>query len=91
MIFSDCIANAPKKDKDLAKQRRDRPRIILATSYAEVAVTIPDVQIVVDVGDAIVAHDVDGLSAVSTCRVSESSSRQRAGRAGRTQRVHLSW
>lgn len=62
-------------------------KIILSTNIAETSITIPDVHHVVDAGKHRVAH-YDPISRVKELKcvwISKSSSKQRAGRAGRVQ------
>lgn len=60
-------------------------RVVLATSVAESSLTVPGVRVVVDAGLAREPRTdhARGLSALTTVRVSQAASRQRAGRAGR--------
>ncbi|WP_371792556.1 ATP-dependent helicase HrpB [Streptomyces sp. NBC_01471] len=60
-------------------------RVVLATSVAESSLTVPGVRVVVDAGLAREPRmdHARGLSALTTVRVSQAASRQRAGRAGR--------
>ncbi|WP_328539357.1 ATP-dependent helicase HrpB [Streptomyces sp. NBC_00344] len=62
-----------------------RRRVVLATSVAESSLTVPGVRVVVDAGLAREPRTdhARGLSALTTVRVSQAASRQRAGRAGR--------
>ncbi|AVO39820.1 ATP-dependent helicase HrpB [Pukyongiella litopenaei] len=63
---------------------RDR-RIVLATSIAETSLTIPDIRVVVDGGQARRARfdPGSGMSRLVTERVTRAEATQRAGRAGR--------
>ena len=56
-LFREC----PDEEKEVAKEVKPFPRIIVATPFAEVAVTIADVVVVVDMGDSVCSHVVDGL------------------------------
>lgn len=65
-------------------------KIILATNIAETSITIPEVQYVVDTGK-LNEKQYDQTRRVSELKctwISKSSSRQRAGRAGRVQNGH---
>ncbi len=64
----------------------DRRRVVLATPIAETSLTIEGVRIIIDSGYARVPRfdPVSGLSRLVTQRISRASSKQRAGRAGRT-------
>ncbi len=72
-------------EQDLAVSPADRPKIILSTNVAESSVTIEGVRAVVDSGLARIASDSPwtGLPSVEVKRISQASSKQRAGRAGR--------
>ncbi|PQE05791.1 atp-dependent RNA helicase a protein [Rutstroemia sp. NJR-2017a BVV2] len=62
-------------------------KIVLATNIAETSITIPDIQHVIDTGKHR-EKDYDQVTRVSSlpCKwISKSSSKQRAGRAGRVQ------
>ncbi|RMF71075.1 MAG: ATP-dependent helicase HrpB [Alphaproteobacteria bacterium] len=70
----------------LALQPSGRRRVILATNIAETSLTLDGVTVVVDSGlEKRPRFDPgSGLSRLETVRISRSSARQRAGRAGRT-------
>jgi ATP-dependent helicase HrpB len=79
-------------DLSLTDQKRaitpaEGRKVILATNVAETSITIPGIGAVIDSGLARVAgHSPwSGFPTLSTARISKSSARQRAGRAGRTQ------
>ena len=72
-------------EKDVATEVKPIPRTIVATPFAEVAVTIIDVVVVVDVGESVYSHVDDGLSELSTLRASALSYLKRAGRVGSSQ------
>jgi ATP-dependent helicase HrpB len=79
-------------DLPIAEQRRaiepaERIKVILATNVAETSITIPGIAVVIDSGLARVAgHSPwSGFPTLTTAKISKSSARQRAGRAGRTQ------
>ena len=65
-------------------------KIVLATDIAETSITIPDISTVVDSGLSRQPHfdPVTGMTRLHTRRVSQTSSIQRMGRAGRTQQGH---
>ncbi|MEV8306115.1 ATP-dependent helicase C-terminal domain-containing protein [Streptomyces flavidovirens] len=77
-------APAAVQDAVLAGSAGTR-RVVLATSVAESSLTVPGVRVVVDAGLAREPRTdhARGLSALTTVRASQASSRQRAGRAGR--------
>lgn len=60
-------------------------KVVLATSIAETSLTIPDIRVVVDAGQARRARfdPGSGMSRLVTERVSRAEATQRAGRAGR--------
>ncbi len=60
-------------------------KIVLATSIAETSLTIPDIRVVVDGGQARRARfdPASGMSRLVTERVTKAEATQRAGRAGR--------
>ncbi len=63
----------------------DGRKIVLATSIAETSLTIPDIRVVVDMGQARRARfdPGSGMSRLVTERVTRAEATQRAGRAGR--------
>ncbi|MEX0365451.1 MAG: ATP-dependent helicase HrpB [Ruegeria sp.] len=62
-----------------------RRKVVLATSIAETSLTIPDIRVVVDMGQARRARfdPGSGMSRLVTERVTRAEATQRAGRAGR--------
>ena len=60
-------------------------RVILSSAIAETSVTVPDVKVVIDTGDArLNLYDPgSGMNRLVTRRVSQFNAMQRAGRAGR--------
>ncbi|KAG2307148.1 hypothetical protein Bca52824_026896 [Brassica carinata] len=62
-------------------------KVIFATNIAETSLTIPGVKYVIDSGMVKESkyEPRTGMSILKVCRVSQSSARQRAGRAGRTE------
>jgi ATP-dependent helicase HrpB len=78
---------------DLSPDEQDRavspagsPKLILSTNIAESSITIEGVRAVIDSGLARIPSDSPwtGIPTLKIDRVSQSSARQRAGRAGRT-------
>lgn len=61
-------------------------KVIFATNLAETSLTIPGVKYVVDSGLAKESkfEAATGMNVLRVCRISQSSAKQRAGRAGRT-------
>lgn len=77
----------PPQEQDRAIGPSTRRKIILSTNVAESSVTIEGVVAVIDGGVARVAsHDPwSGMPKLALAKISQASSIQRAGRAGRTQ------
>jgi ATP-dependent helicase HrpB len=78
--------NMPADDQLRVFSPSKRQKLILATNVAETSITIPGVTVVIDSGlvrRASFSH-WSGLPATQIAKVSQSSARQRAGRAGRT-------
>ncbi|OAG31409.1 hypothetical protein NEDG_01936 [Nematocida displodere] len=65
------------------KRREKRIRVILSTNIAETSLTIPDVKWVVDTGVQKIGVSREGVDALGIVKISKSSAKQRAGRAGR--------
>jgi ATP-dependent helicase HrpB len=76
----------PPRDQDAAVARHGKRKVVVATNVAETSLTIDGVRLVIDSGLARIArYDPDrGINTLLIERVSQSSSDQRAGRAGRT-------
>jgi ATP-dependent helicase HrpB len=74
------------KLQDAAVARYDRRKVVVATNVAETSLTIDGVRLVIDSGLARIArYDANrGINTLLIERISQSSSDQRAGRAGRT-------
>lgn len=62
-------------------------KVIFATNVAETSLTIPGVKYVVDSGmvKESMYEPATGMNILKVCRISQSSAKQRAGRAGRTE------
>jgi len=74
------------RDQDAAVARYDQPKVVVATNVAEPTITIDGVRLVIDSGLAR-ATRYDPNRRINTLlveRISQSSSEQRTGRAGRT-------
>lgn len=72
------------EEQNRALNKRQNPKIILATNIAETSLTIDGVNTVVDTGLARVMRvDVLGFPRLYLSRISKASATQRAGRAGR--------
>jgi ATP-dependent helicase HrpB len=76
----------PPRDQDAAVARYDKRKVVVATNVAETSLTIDGVRLVIDSGLARIArYDSNrGINTLLIERISQSSSDQRAGRAGRT-------
>ena len=76
----------PPRDQDAAVARYDRRKVVVATNVAETSLTIDGVRLVIDSGLARVArYDANrGINTLLIDKISQSSTDQRAGRAGRT-------
>jgi len=74
------------RDQDAAVARYEQPKVVVSTNVAETSVTIDGVRLVIDSGLARVArYDANrGINTLLIERISQASSDQRAGRAGRT-------
>lgn len=76
----------PPKQQDEAMERTSKRKVVVATNVAETSLTIDGVRIVIDAGLArIPAYDPHrGINTLLVQKISQASSDQRAGRAGRT-------
>jgi ATP-dependent RNA helicase HrpB len=74
------------RDQDAAVARYDQPKVVVSTNVAETSVTIDGVRLVIDSGVArIPRYDANrGINTLLIEKISQASSDQRAGRAGRT-------
>src|SRR5215469_4514222 len=74
------------KLQDAAVARYDRRKVVVATNVAETSLTIDGIRLVIDSGFARIArYDPNrGINTLLIERISQASSDQRAGRAGRT-------
>jgi late competence protein required for DNA uptake (superfamily II DNA/RNA helicase) len=61
-----------------------KPKVIVATNIAQTSVTIPDIDVVVDLGTEKRMEVRDGIEGLFIRDISKSDCLQRAGRAGRT-------
>ncbi|MGI9370456.1 MAG: ATP-dependent helicase HrpB [Ruegeria sp.] len=88
---ADCVVRPLFGAMPFAAQRKaiapidSGPKVVLATSIAETSLTIPDIRVVVDMGQARRARfdPGSGMSRLVTERVTRAEATQRAGRAGR--------
>jgi ATP-dependent helicase HrpB len=76
----------PPRDQDAAIARYEKRKVVVATNVAETSLTIDGVRLVIDSGLARIArYDSNrGINTLLIEKISQSSSDQRAGRAGRT-------
>lgn len=74
------------RDQDAAVARYAQPKVVVATNVAETSITIDGVRLVIDSGLARSArYDAHrGINTLLIEKISQASSDQRAGRAGRT-------
>ena len=74
------------RDQDAAVARYEQPKVVVATNVAETSITIDGVRLVIDAGLArIPRYDANrGINTLLVEKISQASSDQRAGRAGRT-------
>jgi ATP-dependent helicase HrpB len=74
------------RDQDAAVARYEQPKVVVATNVAETSITIDGVRLVIDSGLARMArYDANrGINTLLVEKISQASSDQRAGRAGRT-------
>jgi ATP-dependent helicase HrpB len=79
---------SPRVDTNsaLAPLATEERRVVIATSVAQTSLTLPDVRVVIDQGliRRSVVDTTSGLPRLRVERVSQATSTQRAGRAGRT-------
>ncbi len=75
----------PPEEQDRVLRPARHRRVILATNVAETSLTLPSVDVVVDLGWArLLEHDAStGLDALVLRRIAKANADQRAGRAGR--------
>ena len=74
------------RDQDEAMDPSARRKVIVSTNVAETSLTIEDVRVVVDSGQARIARydPMRGINTLWIEKISHASAKQRAGRAGRT-------
>ncbi len=74
------------KDQDLVLEASRRRKVIVATNVAETSLTIENVRVVIDSGQARIArYDPSrGINTLWIEKISDASATQRTGRAGRT-------
>src|SRR5262252_1134681 len=76
----------PPRDQDAAVARYDQRKVVVATNVAETSITIDGIRLVIDSGLARISrYDANrGINTLLVEKISQASSDQRAGRAGRT-------
>jgi ATP-dependent helicase HrpB len=86
MSIAPLFGDLPPEEQDRAVLPSPQRRVILSTNVAESSVTIDGVTAVIDSGLSRIASDDPwtGLPSLDIGRISRASSKQRAGRAGRT-------
>ncbi len=79
-------ASTPAKEQQRVFQPSQKRKVICATNVAETSLTIPQVDTVIDLGEAKIAGHApwSGVPTLEIKKVSKASLIQRAGRAGRT-------
>ncbi len=79
--------SSEEQDAPLRPPPPGRRKVVLATNIAESSITIDGIRIVIDTGleKRPVYSPAAGISFLESCRISQASAAQRAGRAGRTQ------
>ncbi len=60
------------------------PKVVVATNVAQTSITIPDIDVVVDTGEARMSISENGIQGLFLRDISRSDIMQRKGRAGRT-------
>jgi ATP-dependent helicase HrpB len=85
-IFLPLHGELPPRDQDAAVARYEKRKVVVSTNVAETSLTIDGVRLVIDSGLARIArYDSNrGINTLLIEKISQSSSDQRAGRAGRT-------
>jgi len=78
-----CMQMLKVEEFEHAKDPTDHPRQVLATSLGETSITIPDVDVVVDLGNDRTIDRYHGLWDMEDFVASEASRKQRHGRVGR--------
>lgn len=86
LLILPLYADLPKREQERAVSPGERQKVVLATNVAETSVTIEGITAVIDSGLARVAQHNwwSGLPVLRLAKISQASSTQRAGRAGRT-------
>lgn len=82
--------NSQQQDLAIAPTKPNKRKVVLATNIAETSITIEGISVVIDSGLANKAtfNRNNGVTKLSKEQISQASSIQRAGRAGRVQAGH---
>lgn len=71
-------------DQKKCFEHYSNPKVIVATNVAQTSLTIPDIDVVVDTGEARISVAENGIQGLFLKYISRSDIMQRKGRAGRT-------
>ena len=72
------------EDQKKCFETYSNPKVIVATNVAQTSITIPDIDVVVDTGEARVSVANNGIQGLFLKKISKADVIQRKGRAGRT-------
>ena len=72
------------EDQSKCFKKYKLPKVICATNVAQTSITIPDIDVVIDLGLARISDAKDGIEGLFLQEISQADIMQRAGRAGRT-------
>lgn len=72
------------EDQSKCFKQYNKPKVICATNVAQTSLTIPDIDVVIDLGKARVSDVNNGIQGLFLKNISQADIMQRAGRAGRT-------
>ncbi|CAH0525816.1 helicase-related protein [Vibrio hippocampi] len=76
-------ASVTDAERNLALSQQSQQKIVLATNVAETSLTIPNISLVIDSGLERRNQQRNGRTTLMLSHISQSSAKQRAGRAGR--------
>ena len=71
-------------DQQKCFEKYSNPKVIVATNVAQTSITIPDIDVVVDTGEARISIAENGIQGLFLKDISQADISQRKGRAGRT-------
>ena len=83
VLVTPLHASVTDKQRELALNQQDCPKVVLATNVAETSLTIPNIAVVIDSGLERRTEQRNGRTTLSLKHISQASAKQRAGRAGR--------